>query len=304
MKKILVTGGTVFVSCYVAEYFAKAGHEVYVLNRNHRPQPENTTLIEADRHELGERLRDYHFDAVLDVTAYNGQDVSDLLDALGEFKTYILISSSAVYPETERQPFTEDTPTGENRIWGKYGTDKIDAEKVLTARVPEAYILRPPYLYGPMNNVYREAFVFDCALQDRSFCLPKDGSMKLQFFHVRDLCRVMERILEEQPAQHIFNVGNEEAVSIREWVALCYEALGKSPVYREVWDQPNQRDYFSFYEYEYFLDVGRQRELLPNTTGLVQGLKEAADWYLAHRDLVARKPYLTYIDDHILNRQS
>ena len=29
-------------------------------------------------------------------------------------------------------------------------------------------------------NVYREAFVFDCALQDRKFYLPKDGDMKLE----------------------------------------------------------------------------------------------------------------------------
>ena len=33
-----------------------------------------------------------------------------------------------------------------------------------------------------MHNVYREAFVFECALADRKFYLPKDGEMKLQFF--------------------------------------------------------------------------------------------------------------------------
>ena len=32
MKKILVTGGTPFVSKYVAQYFVTAGYEVYVLN--------------------------------------------------------------------------------------------------------------------------------------------------------------------------------------------------------------------------------------------------------------------------------
>ena len=52
------------------------------------------------------------------------------------------------------------------------------------------HILRPPYLYEPMNNVYREAFVFDCALADRKFYLPKDGSMKLQFFHVKRFMQV------------------------------------------------------------------------------------------------------------------
>ena len=33
MRKILVTGGTNFVSRFTAEYFVKNGDEVYVLNR-------------------------------------------------------------------------------------------------------------------------------------------------------------------------------------------------------------------------------------------------------------------------------
>ena len=45
MSKILVTGGTRFVSRYTAEYYAQKGYEVYVLNRNSRPQPEGVTLF-------------------------------------------------------------------------------------------------------------------------------------------------------------------------------------------------------------------------------------------------------------------
>ena len=36
MKKVLVTGGTIFVSRYIAEYYVAKGYEVYVLNRNSR----------------------------------------------------------------------------------------------------------------------------------------------------------------------------------------------------------------------------------------------------------------------------
>lgn len=36
--KILITGGTTFVSRYVAEHFVSKGDEVFVLNRNSRPQ--------------------------------------------------------------------------------------------------------------------------------------------------------------------------------------------------------------------------------------------------------------------------
>ena len=48
--RILVTGGTVFVSRYTAEYFLKKAHEVFVLNRNSRPQSKGVKLIECDRH--------------------------------------------------------------------------------------------------------------------------------------------------------------------------------------------------------------------------------------------------------------
>ncbi len=47
MKKMLVTGGTVFVSRYIAEYYVAKGYDVYVLNRNSRKQSAGVTLIEA-----------------------------------------------------------------------------------------------------------------------------------------------------------------------------------------------------------------------------------------------------------------
>ena len=225
MKKILVTGGTTFVSKYVAEYFVNAGYEVYVLNRNTKPQVQGVKLIEGDRHNLNGILKDFSFDVVADITAYNEKDIVDFIKELGSYEQYIMISSSAVYPEYGAQPFIEESEKSVNKFWGAYGTDKIAAEKALLESVKDAYILRPPYLYGPMNNVYREAFVFDCALADRKFYLPKDGEMKLQFFHVKDLCKLMEVIIKEKPEEHILNVGNALAVSIKEWVTKCYESL-------------------------------------------------------------------------------
>ena len=300
MKKLLVTGGTVFVSRYVAEYYVEKGCEVYVLNRNHLPQSEGVILIEGDRHNLGDILSDYHFDAVLDITAYTGEDIQCLLDAVGGFDEYIMISSSAVYPEYCPQPFTEETQLGENKFWGVYGTNKIEAEKVLLERVPDAYILRPPYLYGPMNNVYREAFGFDCALSDRKFYLPKDGEMKLQFFHVHDLCRFIDILLENKPEQHIFNVGNKEAVSIREWVKLCYQVTGKNVEFINVHKDVEQRNYFSFYDYEYYLDVSKQYEFMQNEKPLCEGLQEALDWYINNTDKVNKKPFGDYIDNYLV----
>lgn len=298
-KKVLVTGGTVFVSRYVAEYYVGKGAEVYVLNRGSKPQSEGVILIQADRHELGDVLRGYHFDVILDVTAYDAQDVEDLLDAVGSYDEYILISSSAVYPEYGTQPFMESVPIGENRFWKKYGTDKIAAEEALLKRNPNAYIIRPPYLYGPMNNVYREAFVFDCAMQNRPFYLPKNGELKLQFFHVEDLCRFIDEILEQKPEQHIFNVGNRDAITVKEWVKQCYEIVGKQAEFVNVTADVEQRKYFSFYDYEYYLDVTAQEQLMPETKALDEGIREALAWYMDNVEQVSRKSYFEFIDNHL-----
>ena len=300
MIKILVTGGTTFVSKYVAEYFVNAGYEVYVLNRNSKPQVRGVKLIEGDRHNLGGILKDMFFDVVADITAYDAADIIEFVKELGSFGQYIMISSSAVYPEHGVQPFLEESEKSVNKFWGAYGTDKFAAETALLERVNDAYILRPPYLYGPGNNVYREAFVFDCALADRRFYLPKEGNMKLQFFHVKDLCRLMEIIIREKPEEHILNVGNVEAVSIKEWVTKCYESLGKIPAFVNVYEEIEQRNYFCFYNYEYYLDVSRQNQIYPETISLEDGLKDTAKWYLKHSTEVNKKPYFEYIDENLV----
>ncbi len=299
MKKILVTGGTVFVSRYIAEYYVSKGDEVYVLNRNSKKQSEGVTLIAADRHQLGELLRNYYFDVIID-TAYNAKDVEALLNAVGAYKDYILISSSAVYPEYVTLPFKEETSVDANKFWGKYGTDKIEAEKVLLQKNPNAYILRPPYLYGPMNNVYREAFVFDCALMDRKFYLPKDGQMQLQFFYIHDLCRFIDVLLENKPQQHIFNVGNKDIISISKWVELCYSVVGKQVEFVNVKKEIEQRNYFSFYDYEYYLDVSKQYEWMRDVKPLAEGLREAYEWYIDNADKVNKKPFIEYIDNNLV----
>ena len=302
-RDLLVTGGTVFVSRYVAEYFAARGNRVTVLNRGTRPQPQhpNISAVVADRHALGDALAGREFDAVLDIAAYTRTDVEALAAALPSVKDYIFVSSSAVYPETLPQPFAETAPCGPNIHWGSYGTNKLEAEQWLTAHLPHSYILRPPYLYGPLEYLYRSPFVFDCAAEERPFCLPGDGQMKLQFFHVEDLCRFMELLLERHPAQRIYNVGNPQAVTVTEWVNACYQAAHAQPYYLSVDKAAHEAGrYFPFRDYEYILDVTAQCELMPSTKPLHEGLAEEYRWYSAHPDEVRRKPYLEYIDREIL----
>lgn len=296
--KILVTGGTVFASCFTAEYFSK-DNEVYVLNRGTKPQSDNVQAIVADRHDLGDTLKKYEFDAVLDICGYSESDIIDLLCGLGNFKTYIFVSSSAVYPETLRSPFKEEYEVGENKIWGDYGLNKIKAERYIGDNCKNAYIIRPPYLYGKMNNLYREAFVFECAEQERPFYAPYEGKMLLQFFDIEDMCRFMKILIEEQPKQRIFNVGNPNSISIVEWVELCYKTVGKAPVLRFVEQDIDQRSYFPFYNYEYKLDVGKMLKLMPDVKSLEEGLKQSYEWFRENRNEIRRKSLIEFIDKYL-----
>ena len=112
----------------------------------------------------------------------------------------------------------------------------------------------------------------------------------------------MDVILEKRPARHIFNVGNPDMISIRDWVSLCYRTAGKEAEFSHVSDGTEQRNYFCFYDYEYRLDVTEQTKLLPETKPLAEGLKEAFDWYIKHPDLVNRKNYIEYIDSVFKDR--
>lgn len=130
--KLLVTGGTFFVSRFGATYFVDKGHEIFVISRGNHQQVRGVSLIKSDR------LKEHHFDAVLDICAYNEADVRNLLDGLATYDDYIMISSSAVYPGTLPQPFNEQQPVGENKIWGPYGLNKIAAERYLLEHNPQA----------------------------------------------------------------------------------------------------------------------------------------------------------------------
>ena len=60
-----------------------------------------------------------------------------------------------------------------------------------------------------------------------------------------------------------------------------------------------QRNYFPFYDYEYKLDVSIQKELLPKTRSLKEGLAKSYEWYKKNQGAVSKKNFIEYIDKEI-----
>ena len=88
--KILITGGTTFVSRYAAEHFVSKGEEVFVLNRNSRPHSQGVHLINCDRLNLGNKFANEHFDLILDITAYTDEHIKALLNSGVSFDENII----------------------------------------------------------------------------------------------------------------------------------------------------------------------------------------------------------------------
>ena len=69
--------------------------------------------------------------------------------------------------------------------------------------------LRPPFVYGPGNPFYREAFFWDRLRAGRPIIIPGDGHRLMQFVYVNDLVRLAMKVLDSRNAVgHAFNAAN------------------------------------------------------------------------------------------------
>jgi len=124
---------------------------------------------------------------------------------------------------------------------GPYGESKIAAEeyilsklrsehgelKVAMQRDKRVYILRPCMIHGPGNkgnlnllyNVVKKGIPWPLG----------DFENKRSFTSIDNLCYVVEGLLIKDVASGIYHMGDDEALSTNELIALMCEAMGKEP---------------------------------------------------------------------------
>jgi len=230
-KKVLVIGGSGFIGRSLVPMLVSKGYEVTVLNRGNK-KPENTIQLIADRNvpmdmEKASLLAD-GFDAVIDTSAYT---LTQAEIAWQHFSTktskWIHVSSGAVYKNYQTDvPHKETDETGGAEIWGSYGSDKSAIDDFLSTRTGSTHtiILRPPYIYGPNNDVDRETFIWSRAEAGLSIIIPAKDNTQMQFLHVEDLAdSVCECLGHTFDSNVIYNVAADEIISIRDWVALMLD---------------------------------------------------------------------------------
>jgi nucleoside-diphosphate-sugar epimerase len=157
--------------------------------------------------------------------------------------------------------------------------------------------MRPPYIYGPGNPYYREAFFWDRLRDGRPIILPGDGRRLMQFVHVRDLVEACIRSVDEPHAVgHAFNIANARPITQFDLVQLLAQICGKPLNLVRI---PRQRIlqagghpmgphlYFGVYfDMPPITQVitKAQRVLKFRPTDFVEGLKETYRWYLRNHE--------------------
>ena len=306
--KVLVIGGTMFIGRLLVAELLKAGHQITVMHR--KPKHDFGRRVHnlmADRNDAGsvrEALRFTGFQVVFDnvydwergTTAAQVEGTAQaVMAASGDRLTrYIFMSSIAAYgdglnhhdgdplaPDDHAEAYVRNKAMSERRLFRMRQNTGLP---VVT--------LRPPFIYGPGNPFYREAFFWDRLRDGRPIILPGDGYRLMQFVYIKDLVRACVRAMEEPAADgEAFNVANDRPITQAEFVQAVAAAAGKKPnivrVPRERiaeagGDPMGQPGYFGVY-----LDVPpitsvvvkAKRILGFQPTPFDSGLKETYRWY-------------------------
>lgn len=314
MKRVLVIGGSYFIGKAITKELQSNGYEVTLLNRGSRLVA-GTKQLSCDRNEkktMKSVLEGKVFDYLVDVSGLNKEQAQILCDTLNmeELKSMVFISSSAVYDvEHLKARFREQDRLGENKFWGQYGTDKIEAERTYCQCMEDEQIplviLRPPYVYGEENYVQRENFIFEHILQNKPVIVPATNK-KLQFIYAKDLAVIVRKMLEkESRGSEIYNVGNSQYVTAKEWVQLCAQAMGKAVEivnfdYKKY--GRNVREFFPFHDYDNVLNVDKiqQADINIEETDMLAGLQNAYKWFLEQRLEISWKKEVKKAEAEIL----
>ena len=305
--RVLVIGGTLFIGRGIVNALLKADHDVTILHRK-------------EGHDLGRRVREliadrndpdavkravagHRFDVVFDnvydwqrgTTAAQVEATARALE--GRLSRYVYMSSVAAYGDGLNHH--EGDALAPDNHSDPYVCNKAMSERALFRlhqRIGRPVVtMRPPYLYGPGNPFYREAFFWDRIRDGRPIILPGDGRRLMQFVHVKDLIDAcVKAAFEPGIAGHAFNIANARPIAQFELVTALAEAAGKPVEFVRIPRQqilqagghpmgPNL--YFgTYYDMPPITQVitKAQRMLHFQPTDFLAGLKETYRWYLKH----------------------
>ncbi len=323
--RVLVIGGTRFIGRHTVEELLRRGHEVTVFHRGTTPNPfgDRVTDLLGDRldpESVERTLRGGRWDGVLDI-AYawdsrtGAREIEHVADAVrGQARRYVYLSSVSVYGDGPL-PLTEESHR--DPMLGAYSEDKIAAEDYLFGEQRggrlTVSIIRPPYVYGPWNNIPREAWFWDRILAGRPVILPDKGETLFQWAAAKDVAWALAECLANPAAAgQAFNIAEAAPVTYAQFIDRLARVAGRQVekvfvprkrLYELGGSAMGSRMYFGATldaEVDFSVSIAKAQRLLGfRPTDPIMGLTEAFRWYMENDR--GRSPKFTF-DKEVLGR--
>jgi nucleoside-diphosphate-sugar epimerase len=319
--EVLVIGGSSFSGRKILEFLVEREHSVTVLNRGKseksRPPfykqkdyiyPKDVKIIHADRtneKEFTDALKGNEFTAIIDTCAFNEKHIQNVLDISHEkLEHYVFISTASVYDfeQIKVLPISESEPFGseEDDCPVPYSRDKRRAESLLLKEHREnnypITIIRPTYIYGPNNPMYREYYFFDRIMDQKTIYMPGNGEYLIDFVNASDVAWLATVPLENKKAiGQCYNATGEGAITLNNYVKEVSEIVGKKAevihydykiLEKDEMKPENMNQMFPFaFNMHFFLSKEKAvLDLGYEPIKFIDGLKQTFDWYLQNRN--------------------
>jgi 2'-hydroxyisoflavone reductase len=200
---LLILGGTAWLGRHLVLEALRAGHAVTCLARARSgPVPDGATWVQADRDDdrAFEAVRLNDWDAVIELARQPGQVRAAAQALAGRCRTYVFISSTSVYADTETLDQDEQAPvvppleTDSFQTPADYAAGKVACENhARRAFGASALVVRPGLIGGPGDETGRSGYwprrFWQAAQRGQPVLVPDVDGLMTQVIDVRDLAR-------------------------------------------------------------------------------------------------------------------
>ncbi|WJK34681.1 NAD-dependent epimerase/dehydratase family protein [Solwaraspora sp. WMMA2065] len=209
--KILVLGGTRFVGRHIVEECLRRGDDVTVLYRGRSPSP----FTGIARHVLTDRraptveaaaVLAEPWDAVIDTSARDVDDLSPVLPLLGDAGQYTLLSTCGVYRRApSRHGLTERAatiPADASHPVRASATRKLRCERYVRRRLDRIngplLIARLGLVIGRYDDSDRLAYWLERALRGGDVLVPMDDRQAIQLIDATDVAHFLRDAVDHK----------------------------------------------------------------------------------------------------------
>lgn len=313
METVLITGGAGFIGSHLSERLLSEGRRVICLDNfdtfyDPRIKRENLslslkdnrfTLIEGDIRDLALLMRIFgrkKIDAVVHIAARAGvrpsikdpilyYDVNvhgtmNLLEMAKKYhvKKFIFASSSSVYGENKKIPFSEEDNV-DNPI-SPYAATKKAGELICYTyhhlyRIP-VICLRFFTVYGPRQRPDLAIHKFTRLIQEgKAVPVYGDGSSKRDYTYIDDIIDGVAASLRTELSYEIINLGESKTIGLLEMVSLLEERLKKKASIEWLPVQPGDVPITC-------ANIAKARKLLGYhpKTNIMEGIGKFVEWFI------------------------